>query len=377
MKRNPTVKYAGRLAAVAVVGALSLAACGTDNNASAGNAGTTAASAPAAGNDNALSGTINAAGSSAQANAIDEWKKNFQATNSGVSINYQPSGSGAGVQAFIQGTVSFAGSDSALNDEKGEPAQADARCKTGKAINLPMVTGPVAVVYNLPGVDGLQLSPKTIGGIFNSQITKWDDPAIKAENPDAKLPSTPIQAFHRSDESGTSDNFTKFLKATAEWPYDPAKAWPAEAKGQGAKGSDGIASSVKDTEGAISYVEMSYADNSQLQKAKVANGSGEFVELTPESAAKTVETAEIKGTGNDLKLSIDYGTKTAGAYPIVLVTYEITCEKGLPAEEAKLVKEFLTYTASDEGQAALKDLGYAPLAGGLLTKVRTAIEAIS
>ncbi|MEU6730633.1 phosphate ABC transporter substrate-binding protein PstS [Nonomuraea wenchangensis] len=371
------MKYAGRLAAVAVVGALSLAACGTDNNASAGNGGTTAASAPAAGNDNALSGTINAAGSSAQANAIDEWKKNFQATNSGVSINYQPSGSGAGVQAFIQGTVSFAGSDSALNDEKGEPAQADARCKTGKAINIPMVTGPVAVVYNLPGVDGLQLSPKTIGGIFNSQITKWDDPAIKAENPDAKLPSTPIQAFHRSDESGTSDNFTKFLKATAEWPYEPAKAWPAEAKGQGAKGSDGIASSVKDTEGAISYVEMSYAENSQLQKAKVANGSGEFVELTADSAAKTVETAEIKGTGNDLKLSIDYGTKTAGAYPIVLVTYEITCEKGLPAEEAKLVKEFLTYTASDEGQAALKDLGYAPLAGGLLTKVRTAIEAIS
>ncbi|MCF6476659.1 phosphate ABC transporter substrate-binding protein PstS, partial [Nonomuraea sp. MG754425] len=191
--------------------------------------------------------------------------------------------------------------------------------------------------------------------------------------------ATPIQAFHRSDESGTSDNFTKFLKATAEtdWPHEPAKAWPAEAKGQGSKGSDGIASSVKDTEGAISYVEFSYAENSSLATAKVANGSGEFVELTPESAAKTVETAEIKGTGNDLALSIDYATKTAGAYPIVLVTYEITCEKGLPAEEAKAVKAFLQYTASDEGQAALKDLGYAPLAGTLLTKVRTAVEAIS
>jgi phosphate transport system substrate-binding protein len=370
------VKYAGRLAAVAVVGALSLAACGTDNNATGGTGTSSAsASAPAAGNDNALSGSINAAGSSAQANAITEWTKNFAATNPGVTLNYQPSGSGAGVQAFIQGTVAFAGSDSALKDD--EPAQADARCKTGKAINIPMVTGPVAVVYNLPGVDGLQLSPKTLGGIFNSKITKWDDAAIKADNPDAKLPSTPIQAFHRSDESGTSDNFTKFLVATAGWPYEAAKAWPAEAKGQGSKGSDGIASSVKDTEGAISYVELSYAENSSLQKSKVANGAGEFVELTADSAAKTVETAEIKGTGNDLALSIDYATKTAGAYPIVLVTYEITCEKGLSADESKIVKGFLTYTASDEGQAALKELGYAPLSGTLLTKVRTAVEAIS
>jgi phosphate transport system substrate-binding protein len=373
------VKYAGRLAAVAVVGALSLAACGTDNNnaASTASASASAGTSASAGSDNALSGTINAAGSSAQANAITEWTKNFSATNPGVTLNYQPSGSGAGVQAFIQGTVSFAGSDSALKED--EPAQADARCKTGKAINIPMVTGPVAVVYNLEGLEGLQLSPKTLAGIFNSKITKWDDAAIKADNPDATLPSTPIVAIHRSEESGTSDNFTKFLKATAEadWPYEPAKAWPAEAKGQGAKGSDGVASDVKGTPGAISYVELSYAENSSLQKAKVANGAGEFVELTPESAAKTVETAEIKGTGNDLALSIDYATKTAGAYPIVLVTYEITCEKGLPAEESKVVKSFLQYTASDEGQAALKELGYAPLSGTLLTKVRSAVEAIS
>lgn len=369
------MKYVGRIAAVAIVGALSLAACGTDNN-----GGATSSAAPAssaAGNDNALSGAINAAGSSAQANAIDQWKKDFQAKNPGVSLNYQPSGSGAGVQAFIAGTISLAGSDSALKDDKGEPAAADARCKTGKAINIPMVTGPVAVVYNLPGIDGLQLSPKTLGGIFNSTITKWDDAAIKADNPDAKLPSTAIQPFHRAEESGTADNFTKFLKATADWPYEPAKAWPAEAKGQGAKGSDGVASSVKSTEGAVSFVELSYAENSQLQKAKVANGSGEFVELSSDSAAKTVEAAEVKGTGNDLKLSIDYATKAAGAYPIVLVTYEITCEKGLAADQVPLVKAFLQYTASDAGQASLKDLGYAPLPTTLLTKVRTAVEAIS
>jgi phosphate transport system substrate-binding protein len=368
-----TVKYAGRLAAAAIIGALSLAACGTDNN-SAG--GTTTSAAPSAGGSS-LAGTINAAGSSAQANAISEWTKQFQTANPGVSINYNPSGSGAGVQSFIQGTVPLAGSDSALDDSKGEPAQADARCKTGKAIDLPMVTGPVAVVYNLPGVDGLQLSPKTIGGIFNSKITKWDDPAIKADNPNATLPSTAIQAFHRSDESGTSANFTNFLKATADWPYEPAKAWPAEAKGQGAKGSDQVAASVKSTAGSIGYVELSFAENSSLQKAKVANGSGEFVELTPESAAKTVEAAQVVGTGNDLKLKIDYATSAAGAYPIVLVTYEITCEKGLSATDLPVVKSFLTYTASDAGQQALTGLGYAPLPASLVAKVRTAIEAIS
>ncbi|GLW09498.1 phosphate-binding protein PstS [Microtetraspora sp. NBRC 13810] len=369
------MKYVGRLAAVALVGALSLAACGTDDN----SGGTDTASAPAAADagGSALSGTINAAGSSAQANAIDEWKKSFQQANPGVSINYQPSGSGAGVQAFTQGTVAFAGSDSALNPEKGEPDAANARCKTGNAIDLPMVVGPVAVVYNLPGVDGLQLSPKTIGGIFDSKITKWDDPAIKADNPSAQLPSTAIQAVHRSDESGTSDNFTKFLKATADWAYEPGKAWPAEAKGVGAKGSDGVSQAIKTTEGAISYVELSYAENSSLQKAKVANGSGEFVELTPESAGKTVEAAEVIGTGNDLALKIDYATSAAGAYPIVLVTYEITCEKGLSAEELPLVKSFLTYTASDEGQAALTELGYAPLPASLVAKVRTAVGAIS
>lgn len=364
------MKHAGRLTVAAIAGALMLASCGTDANTTSG-AGTIT---PTGGG---LTGTINAAGSSAQANAIAEWKKSFQAANPGVEINYQPSGSGAGIQAFIQGTVAFAGSDSALNDEKGEPAQADARCKTGKAINLPMVIGPVAVIYNLPGVDGLRLSPATLAGIFNSEITKWDAPEIKTENPGVSLPSIPIQAFHRSDESGTSDNFTKFLKATSDWPYEPGKAWPPEAKGQGAKGSDGITAAVKNTEGAIGYVELSYAENAGLQKAAIKNGAGEFVELTPESAGKTVEAAEITGTGNDLKLKIDYATDAPGAYPIVLVTYEITCEKGLPAEEARLVKAFLEHTASDQGQQVLRDLGYAPLPAGLLEKVRTAIASIS
>ncbi|MBO3746490.1 phosphate ABC transporter substrate-binding protein PstS [Streptosporangiaceae bacterium NEAU-GS5] len=363
------MKFAGRLAVAAIAGVLSLAACGTDNN-----GGSTASSSGSAAGG---AKTINAAGSSAQANAIAEWKKGYQSAHSDVTINYQPSGSGAGVQAFIAGTVSFAGSDSALDDAKGEPAQANARCKTGNAINLPMVVGPVAVVYNLPEVQDLQLKPATIAGIFSSKITKWDDPAIKADNPNAKLPSDAIQAFHRSDESGTSANFTKFLQATGGWPYEPAKAWPAEAGGQGSKGSDQVAASVKSTEYGIGYVELSFATNSQLQTAKVANGSGEFVALSPESASKTVEAAQVVGTGNDLKLKIDYATSAAGAYPIVLVTYEITCEKGLPSDQATLVKDFLTYTSSSQGQAALTSIGYAPIPDSLLTKVQTAVQAIT
>src|SRR5690349_13601538 len=148
-----------------------------------------------------------------------EWIKAYQQKCAGTTINYESSGSGAGIQAFIAGTADFAGSDSALKPE--EQPQADAKCPGGQALNLPMVIGPIAVVYNLDGVENLQFSPATLAKIFAGKVTKWDDPAIKAENADAKLPSTAIQAVHRSDESGTTDNFTKYLSKTAEadWTF--------------------------------------------------------------------------------------------------------------------------------------------------------------
>ena len=283
----------------------------------------------AAGNDNGLSGTINAAGSSAQANAIDQWKKDFQSKNPGASLNYQPSGSGAGVQAFIQGTVAFAGSDSALKDDKGEPAQADARCKTGKAINIPMVTGPIAIVYNLPGRRRAAALPQDPRRHLQQQDHQVGRRGHQGRQPGAKLPSTPIQAFHRPDESGTSDNFTKFLKATADWPYEHAKAWPAEAKGQGAKGSDGIASSVKRRRGL-----------DQLRRA-VLRGELPAPEGQGRQRRGRVRRAERRqrrqddrgrgGQGHGQRPQARHRLRhqAAGAYPIVLVTYEITCEKGL------------------------------------------------
>jgi len=239
-----------------------------------------------------------------------------------------------------------------------------------------MVIGPIAVAYNLEGVDSIQLDAPTLAKIFAGKVTKWNDPAIAAQNNGAKLPDTAITTVHRSDESGTTDNFTKYLSKTAEadWTFGNAKAWKAPG-GTGAAKSDGVATQVKGTPGTISYVELSFAENSDLAMAKIKNGAGEFTELTGESAGKTIAGAKVAGTGNDLKLDIDYNTTEAGAYPIVLVTYEIACSKGSP--KAAAIKGFLSYTASTGGQQALGELGYAPLPDEVRSKVESAVAAIS
>ncbi|MFG2103160.1 phosphate ABC transporter substrate-binding protein PstS [Micromonospora echinaurantiaca] len=362
----------GTLACLALTATLALSACGSDNNEPASGA-TASGSAAAA---DCATGTLNAQGSSAQKNAMAEWIKAYQQKCQGTTINYEPSGSGAGIQAFIAGTADFAGSDSALKEE--EQPQANAKCVGGQAIHLPMVIGPVAVAYNVSGVDNLQLKPATLAKIFAGKVTKWDDPAIKADNPGATLPATTIQTVHRSDESGTTDNFTNFLGKTAEadWTFGKAKAWKAPG-GTGAKGSDGVASRVKGADGSIGYMEWSFAENAGLKMAKIGNGNGEFADLTAENAGKTIAGAKVEGQGDDLKMSIDYNTKEAGAYPIVLVTYEIVCSKGIAADKLPLVKGFLSHAASTEGQADLTELGYAPLPESVRTKVEAAVENLS
>ena len=356
----------GTLACLALTATIALAGCGSDNP-NTGNA--------VAPKGDCAKGSLTTQGSSAQKNAMAEWITAYQGKCKDAKIDYQPTGSGAGVEAFISGTADFAGSDSALKDD--EQPKADERCKTGPAIHLPMVVGPIAVAYNLEGVN-LQFKPATIAKIFAGKIKKWDDPAIKADNPDAKLPSTTIQTVHRSDESGTTDNFTKYLTAAAptDWKFEGGKQWTAPG-GVGAKGSDGVAATVKKTPGSITYIEWSFVSVSGLQAAKVANGAGEYTELTAESAGKTIGAAESTGSGDDLKLKIDYNTKEAGAYPIVLVTYEIVCEKGSPADKVKLIKSFLTYTASKDGQSKLTEIGYAPLPEQVRSKVETAAGKIA
>jgi phosphate transport system substrate-binding protein len=361
----------GSIACLAMTGILALSACGSDNTTSTGtkgDGGTKAAIADCA------EGQLNAEGSSAQNTAMESWINNYSAA-CGATINYTPSGSGAGVKQFIAGKVSFAGSDSALKDDEQGPA--DARCATGKAIDLPMVVSPIAVAYNLKGVDKLALTPKTIAEIFQGTITKWNDPAIAASNAGVTLPATSIQVVFRSKDSGTTDNLTKFLEKAADgaWKLGTGKAWKGKV-GQGAPGSGDVAAAVKGKDGAISYLDAPDAKKNSLSLAALDLGNGP-VEINDDSVGKAVAKAKETITGNDIKLELDYGLTEAGAYPLVLVTYEITCEKGLPADQAKLVKSFLGYTVSEAGQQAAADAGYSKLPAELVSKVKTAVDAIS
>ncbi len=362
---------------IALAGTLALTACGSDNNATAtpaaSNATTTAA--------DCATGTLNAEGSSAQKNAIEQAITDFQTACPGATLNYNPTGSGAGIKQFIAGQVDFAGSDSALKDAAAagsttiEQAAADKTCGS-PAWNLPMVTGPIAVAFNLKGVDKLVLTPAVTAKIFSGAITKWNDPAIAAINSGVKLPAEAIKVFFRSDESGTTENFTKYLHAAAaaDWPADPAKKWSG--KGEGKEKSAGVANAVKSTEGGITYAEWSYAKDNKLGIAAIDNGAG-AVELTGEAVGKAVGVATQSGDGNNIKLKLDYATKEAGAYPILLVTYEIVCSKAKDPAKAKLVKAFLKSFAAPAEQTKLQDIGYAPLPATVQTKVAAAIDALN
>jgi phosphate transport system substrate-binding protein len=379
------VRQFARLASVAgvvLVSSLTLAACGSDNNAAGGTSAaptagkTSAAAAPAV--DCGTGGKINAEGSSAQKNAIEQAIASFATVCPDITVNYNPTGSGAGITQFNAAQVDFAGSDSALNADKGEVAAAATRCAANPAWNLPMVTGPIAVAYNLAGVDKLVLNAEVTAKIFRGDIKTWNDPAIAALNTGVTLPSDAIHVFFRSDESGTTDNFTKYLKAASNgaWTDPNAKAWPKSGAGEGREKSAGVAEGVKTTPGGISYVEWSYAKDNKLGIAQIDNGSG-AVELNAGSVGKAVAAATPAGQGNDLQLKLDYATKEAGAYPIILVTYEIVCSKGLDANLTKGVKAFLTHFASVDVQKSLVDIGYAPLPAAVQANVAKAIAAIA
>lgn len=374
---DPNVKLYRAGAVVGLIaGAVVLSACSSSKAAdkkssSASSTGTATTSAAAA----CASGKLNATGSTAQQNAIDQWIKDYQQACPGTTVNYGGGGSGQGVTDFTQGNTDFAGSDSALDPTKGEVEAATKTCGS-PAIDIPMVTGPIAIAFKLNGVTDLTLTPKLLAQIFLGTITTWNDPAIAAANSAATLPSTKITVFFRSDESGTTQNFEKYLAATdpTDFTAEPSKVWPGKV-GQGKSGSQGVQQGIAGTEGGIAYLEWSFAGSANLPTAKVDNGGG-AVALTAESAGAAVAAATVTGTGNDLTLKLDYATKAPGAYPIILVTYEIVCTKYKSAAKGTLVKDFLTYT-SGAGQAGLPDLGYAPLPSSILTKVQSSVAAIS
>ncbi|WP_309095779.1 phosphate ABC transporter substrate-binding protein PstS [Streptomyces sp.] len=374
MKLQRMNRRALALGALAVSGALALTACGSDDTGGGSDGSSSNAAAPSNIKCDDASGQVLADGSSAQKNAVDAWVKQFSAACK-VEINYKAGGSGAGVTAFTQGQVPWAGSDSALKPDEVEASKKI--CSGGQGIDLPMVGGPIAVGYNVPGVDKLVLDASTIAKIFDSKITNWNDPAIAKLNPDAKLPNLKIQAFHRSDESGTTDNFTKYLIATAkkDFPYEGGKAWQAKG-GQSAPQSSGVAAQVKQTAGAIGYFELSYAKDG-IKTVAIDTGAGEPVEANVENATKAIADAKVVGTGKDLALELNYATKADGAYPMVLVTYEIVCDKGNKAETLPAVKAFLRYAASEDGQKILAENDYAPMPDDIIAKVRTTVESLS
>ncbi|MCU1588050.1 MAG: pstS [Frankiales bacterium] len=362
------VSRTSKLAGLAMVGALALTSCGNgDNNATT--------SPTSSSKISCATGDLKGAGSTFQKNIVAEWIKDYTAACTGAKLDYQGIGSGAGIKQFGAGTIDFAGSDSTMKDD--EQAAADKNCGS-PAIHLPVTAGGIAIAYNLKDVKGLQLSPATIAGIFMGKITTWDNAAIKADNPTATLPSTAITAVHRDDSSGTTGVFSKYLEATAgaAWTLGNGKElkWPAAI--QGAAKSDGVTQAVASSEGGVTYVEDSFVTSGGLQAAKVKNGAGEYTALGTTSVTAALAGATLPASGNDLKVTYDFTSAAPGAYPITALSYEIVCTKAKDAAKQALLKSFLTYAVTT-GQASAGDAGFAPLPASVVTRVTTAISALS
>jgi phosphate transport system substrate-binding protein len=377
--------YRTGITAGVLAAALALAACGSDSNGGSNSAGgsspstaTTTGSSPSqgAGSGACGSGALKSDGSTAQQNAINALIKSYSTMCPSASVVYSGGGSGQGVTDFTAGKVDFAGSDAALSPDKGEVAAATKECGS-PALDIPMITGPVAVAFKLNGIKDLTLTPSVIAKIFTGKIKKWNDPAITALNSGVNLPSTAITVFFRSDQSGTTQNFETYLNtaAAADYPTTPSKTWAGV--GQGKTGSQGVQQAISTTDGSVGYEEWSYAGAANLSMAKVDNGGG-AVALTAETAGAAVAAAQVASNGgDDLTLKLDYATKAPGAYPIILVTYEIVCTKYKDATVGANVKAFLSYLASAAGQGQLTSVGSAPLPASVLSKVQSVVAKIS
>ena len=357
--------------AAALALSISLTACGASNEAGAESGGDSSETG-------GLSGDLNGAGASSQEKAQGAWATGFQGLNDGnVTVNYDPVGSGDGRTNFIEGGVSFAGSDSYLTDDEGELSAAKERCGGEDPIEVPAYVSPIAVAFNLEGVDSLNMSADTIAQIFDGKITKWNDPAIAEENPDADLPGTTITPVHRSDDSGTTKNFTDYLgKASSSWSYEAEDAFPVKG-GEAAEGTSGVISAVSGGDGTIGYADESQVGDLSVVSVKVGE---EYVAPSAEGAAKVVETSPAaEGRADvDMAVDIDRTTTEPGAYPVVLLSYLIACQTYEDQAEADLVKGYLSYIVSDEGQAAAsEEAGSAPLSASVAEKAQSIVDAIS
>ncbi|HWC35342.1 MAG TPA: phosphate ABC transporter substrate-binding protein PstS [Mycobacteriales bacterium] len=364
------VSLVTRTAGIAAVAAIGLAACGSSSS-----GGTTGGNGNGGNGGGGSSTSLSPQGSTFQQTLEQQWATKFHNANPSDQITYTGTGSTAGIAAFTQGTAPFAGSDVTMTSD--EQTQANSACGS-TALTLPITSGGVAIMYNLPGVSKpLNLSAQTIAGIFMGKIKNWSDPAIKAENAGVTLPNTPISVYYRADGSGTTNVLSGFLDAAAKsvWTLGVNKQFTNWPTGSGATGSSGVAQGVKSTQGGITYAEITFAKQDNLQTANVKGFGSSYVPLTNASVAQSIATGfSVTGTGHDLAGALAYD-KMKG-YPISTVSYVLVCSKYKNAGEGTLVKNYLAYAAG-AGQAEGPALGFAPLPKGLDAKVKASIATIS
>jgi phosphate transport system substrate-binding protein len=356
VKKRRVASLLALLAMFAIIGA----ACSSDKKtttaASGGSQSSSSSSSSGAKGANidysTLTGTLNGSGSSFQDAFDQKAKTEFAKVASGVTVNYTKSGSSAGKQDLANQVVQFAGTDSLIKDAD-KPT-----FKGGEVLYFPTVGAPITVSFNVSGVDKLKLSPDVLAGIFQGDITTWSDPKIAADNSGVTLPSTAIAVVHRSDGSGTTSNFTKFLKVASPtvWKLDSGDtvSWPATT--QGAEKNSGVASLIKTTDGAVGYVDLADAVNANLKLASVKNADGSFVDPTLDAASAALAGATVK---DDLTYD-PINAKGAASYPITSPTWVIVYAKQTDAKVAAALKGWINFLLTD-GQGFAKTVGYAPL----------------
>ncbi|MCI2174734.1 MAG: phosphate ABC transporter substrate-binding protein PstS [Bifidobacterium thermacidophilum] len=373
MRKNLLVRSIAAVSGVAMIAALG--ACGNNEPASG-----TSSSGSSSSATEKISGEFQGAGASSQQSAVEAWIASYQEQNPDAKISYNPSGSGAGVSTFLTGATAWAGSDASLSDD--EVSQSKSVCASGTAFDVPVYISPIAIVFNLKGISGkdkhLNLDGETIAKIFDGKITKWNDDTIKKQNPKVNLPDTAITVVHRSDKSGTTKNFLSYVKDVAPdaWSYDLGENWPNEV-GQGAKGTDGVINTVSQADGTIGYADASKAGDLGTVAVKVGE---KYVPYSTEAAAKVVDASPLDDSAksdNRVVVKLDHTTTTDGAYPVVLVSYDIVCPAYKDVNTAKFVKSWLTYVVSEDGQKVAADnAGSAPMSDTLRAKVTKSIEVI-
>lgn len=372
------------LAALGLTGGLALSACGGGDSGNGGDGG----NAGGNGSDNGgaaatgyaeLTGSLAGSGASSMQNAQTAWTESFMglvgAEGGDIQVTYDATGSGTGREQFLASEVKFAGTDSPLDEE--ELAASTEVCNGEQAFNLPVYISPIAVVYNLEGVDELNLTPQVIGEIFAGTITKWNDPKIVEHNPDATLPDQDIVPVHRSDDSGTTENFTEYLSENAPeaWTHGPIETWPIDG-GQSGDGTSGLISTVEGGNGTIGYADASQAGNLGIAKIQVGE---QFVEYSADAAAKAVDVSpRAEGRAeNDIVVELDRTTTEEGVYPIVLISYLALCGSYADSAEGNAVKAYASYVVSEQGQqTGAESAGSAPLSSELSSEAQAAIDGI-